>query len=206
MKTLSRLGLVLLVTVAPSRAATLISAAKPLKGLAEFKQRWEVGWSADWKLVEAKEADIDEFMAGYTLVWSRDDGGLRRIRTDSFTTDWRFYSAHEELLQAGRPISRGPVIITPDGNELFWAPAILGKPKRVGTIDDYEILYYEIHLLTRQDAGCVYRSAHNFGVAQAGEFRGLSRVPDDTRQVAGGACPAPETLRKNPFQQRLPAT
>lgn len=165
--------------------------SKPLSGLAEFKQRWEVGWASDWKLVESKEENISDFISGYVLVWERRDGNRHWTRTDSFTTQWRFYSAHEELREDDRLVSRGPIIITQEGVPLFRIAVHVGNAIRNDALRDYEVLYYELALLDSDNSGCVYRSSSNFLGNQAGEFRGLSRVPDDAQQVSGGSCPSP---------------
>lgn len=196
------LGLVLSAVTAITGAFPI----RPLNGLAEFKQKWEAGWTADWKLVGSGEQNIDEFLPGYVLHWARQEGAKHWVRTDSFTKQWEFYSAHEEFLDGGRLVSRGPVIITPQGEPLFRIEAFLGNVVVQEGLHDYEILYYELTLLDPASRGCVYRSNSNFVGFQAGSLRGLTRVPDDAHQVAGGVCPTPEALRANPYKLKLPAT
>src|SRR5664279_1326760 len=144
----------LLVAASPTPAA----APKPLAGLADFKQEWEVGWTADWRLVKAREEEIDHFIYGYALRWERTLGERRWTRSDTFTKQWRFNSAYEELRENGRLVSRGPVIITQDGIPLFRIVVYLGKPIRNDFLHNYEFLYYGLHLLERQYRGCVFRS------------------------------------------------
>lgn len=179
---------------------------KPLNGLAEFKQNWESRWATDWGLVEANQQDIDHFRPGYVLEWERSEGDQRWTRTDSFTMQWKFYSAHEEFYDADRLLSRGPVIITQEGEPLFRIAVFLGDPTPDDPLRDYDFLYYELYLLDPQSTGCVFRSNSNFVGTQRGSLRGLSRVPEDTHQVTGGTCPSPEVLRANPYKSRLPAT
>ncbi len=103
-------------------------------------------------------------------------------------------------------MSRGPVIISQTGQPLFRIAAFLGNYVVQEGLHDYEVLYYELSLLDPPSQGCVYRSNSNFVGTQAGSLRGLTRVPEDAHQVAGGVCPTPEVLRANPYKLKLPAT
>jgi hypothetical protein len=182
-----------------------VASAKPLSGLAEYKASWEVGWTEEWRLVEAKEKQVEHFTPGYILTWERHKDGMRWVRMDAFTTYWNLAWAHEERYEGDKLIARGPVIITSDGTPLFRMVVYLGKTCPENPIE-VEILYYELELLESHLRGCHYRSSTNFNVAAAGAFRGLAGIPKDTKKVAGEDCPTVKELRSNPYKERLPAS
>lgn len=166
---------------------------KPMEALPNFKRSWEVGWTKDWTLKSMKEQEIDHFATGIVLTWERQEGKRRRIRTDAFTFDWKFYSGHEELYDGDKLIARGPINIMQDGRPVWRMMFYLGKVYPENPIKD-EILEHQLEMFKGGDVMCTYRSRLNFGIDP--KTLHLTRVPDDTRLIMGVGCPSVEDLRR----------
>jgi hypothetical protein len=165
--------------------------SKPMDRLPDHKRSWEVGWGTDWKLVRLKEDEINHFASGYVMTWERYEGTRRRVRTDGFTLDWKFWWGHEEVFEEEKLIARGPIYINANGRPLWRSMVSLGNVYPDNPMKD-ELLWYGLEMFNEGKVVCEYRSKVNFGINPT-TLR-LERVPDDTQLIAGEKCPSVQEL------------
>ena len=141
-------------------AVSLFSKQKEVE-LKTFIKKWDIYFNDNWILNKEDIEEIDHFLNGYVIEWTKTENSIKYLRTYVFRIDSQFVSAYEERLVNDTLLSQGEIKF--EKKEISYITQVIinkASLKKKNSYWDYEVEGYFYEIYNKGILSCIYKTIH----------------------------------------------